>query len=99
MPEAAVRAPRTWPERFPPLADERIELACRACGQDWQVHYDLAGYRLRCGCGRWLAVPPDQIMTGAVVGGLQELRFVIDLEAYSDDRCFLRFEFGPPVSP
>ena len=47
----------------------------------------------------WLAVPPDQIMTGAVVGGLQELRFVIDLEAYSDDRCFLRFEFGPPVSP
>ena len=47
----------------------------------------------------WLTVPPDQIMTGVVVEGLQELRFVIDLEPYADDRCFLRFDFGQPASP
>ena len=47
----------------------------------------------------WQVVPPDEIDLGPVVDGLQELRFGIDLEPYSDDRCFLRFVFGPPVSP
>jgi subtilisin family serine protease len=44
----------------------------------------------------WQRPPPDLITTGAVIGGLQELRFSIDLEAYSEDRCFLRFDFADP---
>jgi hypothetical protein len=48
---------------------------------------------------QWLEPEPDVVSTGPVVNGLQELRFVIDLEAYSEDRCFLRFDFGEPASP
>ncbi|BCX48236.1 hypothetical protein HAHE_21440 [Haloferula helveola] len=47
----------------------------------------------------WQTVPPDQILTGPVVNGLRELRFDIDLGPYSDDRCFLRFDFGSPGPP
>lgn len=48
---------------------------------------------------QWLEPEPDQVIIGPVSGGLQELRFLIDLEAYSEDRCFLRIDFGPPASP
>jgi hypothetical protein len=47
----------------------------------------------------WQEPAPDLISTGAVVDGLRELHFMIDLKAFYEERCFLRFEFGPPASP
>ncbi len=47
----------------------------------------------------WQEPAPDVIAAGPLADGLRELRFTIDLEAFSDDRCFLRFVFGEPDSP
>ena len=48
---------------------------------------------------QWLEPEPDLITIGPVIDGLRELRFTLDLEAYSEDRCFLRFDFAEPASP
>lgn len=39
------------------------------------------------------------LTSGEVSGPLQELRFELDLEPYHSDKCFLRFDFGPPDWP
>lgn len=46
-----------WPAEGPLDDDEALSTACEACGAGWRIHVDLAGSRLRCVCGAWVAVP------------------------------------------
>jgi membrane protease YdiL (CAAX protease family) len=49
--------PAVWPPGEPLADDDAVPCACASCGRAWRVHRDLAGYRLRCGCGGWIEVP------------------------------------------
>lgn len=48
---------RHWPAAQPPSAEERVETRCPGCRTRWNVHRDMAGFRLRCECGSWVPVP------------------------------------------
>jgi membrane protease YdiL (CAAX protease family) len=62
-PDAADRgaAPRTWPRGSTIAPADALAAQCGTCGLAWQVHTSLAGFRLRCDCGAWIAMPapPD----------------------------------------
>lgn len=47
---------RTWPRGRPLAADEALAATCEGCGAPWRVHQSMAGFRLRCDCGGWVAV-------------------------------------------
>ena len=55
-PEPAVPAVQHWPPGMPSDGDA-IAVVCPACAQPWRVHPSMAGFRLRCRCGGWVAVP------------------------------------------
>ncbi len=46
-----------WPRDAELAAEEAVETSCAHCGQAWQIHRDLSGFRLRCACGEWVPVP------------------------------------------
>ncbi len=46
-----------WPAANPPFPGEGVACVCGACGQAWDVHISMAGFRLRCVCGEWVQVP------------------------------------------
>lgn len=48
---------RSWPPGRELTDAESLATACQDCGQSWRVHTSLAGFRLRCGCGAFVAVP------------------------------------------
>jgi membrane protease YdiL (CAAX protease family) len=48
---------RQWPAHEVLDPATAIALACPGCALPWQVHPDLAGFRLRCECGQYLTVP------------------------------------------
>ena len=48
---------RTWPADRLPLPAVSVETRCARCEQPWRIHRSMSGYRLRCSCGGWLAVP------------------------------------------
>ena len=48
---------RQWPANEPLDGVDVIAINCPGCGSPWRVHPDLAGFRLRCNCGGWIAVP------------------------------------------
>ena len=54
------RLPVSLPPRLPShaalTAEESIACHCAKCGRSWSVHRDLAGYRVRCECGEFIAV-------------------------------------------
>lgn len=47
---------RTWPRGRALTADEALAATCEGCGAPWRVHRSMAGFRLRCDCGGWVAV-------------------------------------------
>ncbi len=63
-----VEPPRHWPRERAPAADESVAANCAACGAPWQVHRAMAGFRLRCDCGGWIAVPAPAT-PAALTGG------------------------------
>lgn len=48
---------RQWPQHEVLDPATVIALTCATCALPWQVHADLAGFRLRCECGQYLTVP------------------------------------------
>lgn len=50
-------AERSWPPGRPLPDAEAVAANCNDCGAAWRVHVSLAGFRLRCGCGAFVAVP------------------------------------------
>ncbi len=57
---------RFWPAANPPARGEGIACVCGECGQAWEIHTSMAGFKLRCDCQAWIAVPglvvvPEQI--------------------------------------
>ena len=48
---------RTWPAGRELEDAECIELSCAACRTPWRIHDRLRGFRMRCSCGVWLAIP------------------------------------------
>jgi membrane protease YdiL (CAAX protease family) len=50
-----------WPPGAPLVAEECVETNCGSCSLGWRVHRSMAGFRIRCRCGAWVAVPhpPD----------------------------------------
>ncbi|MBM4062024.1 MAG: CPBP family intramembrane metalloprotease [Planctomycetes bacterium] len=51
-------AVRQWPHNEVLDPARAIAVACPACAAQWRVHEDMAGFRLRCECGTWIAMPP-----------------------------------------
>lgn len=47
----------TWPAGARLADDECVAARCAACALDWRVHRSMAGFRVRCRCGDWVAVP------------------------------------------
>ena len=82
---------RKWPEGRDLEPEQRVELACSACGIDWHVHERMRGFRLRCECGAWIDVPEPEGDTLALAPP-EELPAAVraplpaELEAYQDDR-------------
>jgi membrane protease YdiL (CAAX protease family) len=53
----------TWPAGSTLNPEESVTTACAACGLAWRAHRSMAGFRLRCRCGGWVAVPvPDDLL-------------------------------------
>lgn len=54
----SVPAVRQWPpdEALDPL--QALSVQCPSCAAPWRVHQDLAGFRMRCDCSAWIAIPP-----------------------------------------
>jgi membrane protease YdiL (CAAX protease family) len=48
---------RTWPPGRALSPAESCAATCQDCGAPWRVHCSMRGFRLRCGCGGWVAVP------------------------------------------
>ncbi len=48
---------RFWPEHAADEAGAHLTQRCGGCGLEWRIHPALAGYRLRCECGAWVAAP------------------------------------------
>lgn len=52
----------SWPAGSVLSPEESVTTACAACGLGWRAHRSMAGFRLRCRCGAWVAVPvPDDL--------------------------------------
>ena len=52
----------TWPAGTVLSAEESVTAACGACGLGWRAHRSMAGFKIRCRCGAWVAVPvPDDL--------------------------------------
>lgn len=49
---------RQWPPDEPLDPQNCCLVQCAACGAPWRVHVDLAGFRMRCSCTAWIAIPP-----------------------------------------
>lgn len=64
-PSNSNRTPLVWPPGPVPPQLELVQCACTACGQLWQVHTDLGGFRLRCICSEWVSVPGLPALAGA----------------------------------
>jgi membrane protease YdiL (CAAX protease family) len=47
----------TWPAGSVLSAEESVTTACGACALGWRAHRSMAGFRIRCRCGAWVAVP------------------------------------------
>ncbi len=47
----------TWPAGARLADDECVAARCAACALAWRVHRSMAGFRVRCHCGEWVAVP------------------------------------------
>ena len=54
-------AVRQWPADEPLDPATALAAECASCGQAWRIHPDLAGFRLRCGCGNYVAVPKREV--------------------------------------
>jgi membrane protease YdiL (CAAX protease family) len=50
---------RTWPRGRPLPQEDARDATCGGCGAPWSVHKSMCGFRLRCDCGDWVAVPRD----------------------------------------
>jgi membrane protease YdiL (CAAX protease family) len=46
-----------FPANMPFPDDEGVPAQCTSCGLHWKVHRDIAGFRFRCHCSAWVAVP------------------------------------------
>jgi membrane protease YdiL (CAAX protease family) len=46
-----------FPDGEPFPDDESVPARCTSCGLHWKVHRDIAGFRFRCRCRSWVAVP------------------------------------------
>jgi membrane protease YdiL (CAAX protease family) len=52
----------SWPAGAAFPAEECVTTACAACGLGWRAHRSMVGFRLRCRCGAWVAVPvPEDV--------------------------------------
>lgn len=47
----------TWPAGARLADEECVAARCEACALPWRVHRSMAGFRVRCRCGAWVAVP------------------------------------------
>jgi membrane protease YdiL (CAAX protease family) len=47
----------SWPSGAPLAEDECVAARCDACALAWRIHRSMAGFRIRCRCGAWVAVP------------------------------------------
>ncbi|PIE22802.1 MAG: hypothetical protein CSA62_10855 [Planctomycetota bacterium] len=54
---------RCWPQGQELEATEGQVVDCPGCSLRWLVHWDLAGFRMRCDCGQWLSVPASSTVT------------------------------------
>lgn len=81
-------SPATWPPGAPLVAEECVETRCAACALDWRVHRSMAGFRIRCRCGAWVAVPspPDVRALPGSSTALAESR-AAELAAPGDDEA------------
>lgn len=50
---------KSWPSGVALSSGEIRDAQCLNCGTAWRVHRSMAGFRLRCGCGAWVDVPPE----------------------------------------
>lgn len=53
LPERRIRY---WPPA-PQPPDPNIEATCESCAMEWLIGVSMAGHRMRCECGAWIAVP------------------------------------------
>jgi membrane protease YdiL (CAAX protease family) len=62
---------RTWPDGRSLNDDECVTMSCVDCRTHWRIHNRLRGFRLRCDCGAWLALPapPDAASPALLTGG------------------------------
>jgi membrane protease YdiL (CAAX protease family) len=52
----------SWPAGAALSAEECVTTSCSACGLGWRAHRSMAGFKIRCRCGAWVAVPvPDDL--------------------------------------
>ena len=53
----------SWPAGSVLSPEECVTTACDACGLGWRAHRSMAGFRIRCRCGAWVAVPvPEDLL-------------------------------------
>ncbi len=87
------RAPKPWPLANPPQPGEGLACTCQACGLPWDVHPSMAGFRLRCDCGEWVAVPAPVVTPPAESQELSTRRAEVRLpERYRDPAEPLKHE-------
>jgi membrane protease YdiL (CAAX protease family) len=81
-------APANWPPGAPLVAEECVETRCEACALSWRIHRSMAGFRIRCRCGAWVAVPfpPDVRALPGSTTALAESR-AAELAAPGDDEA------------
>jgi len=50
----------SWPPGAPLAVEECVETSCASCALAWRVHRSMAGFKIRCRCGAWVAVPAPE---------------------------------------
>jgi membrane protease YdiL (CAAX protease family) len=80
--------PASWPPGAPLPVEECVDATCGACALPWRIHRSMAGFRIRCRCGAWIAVPspPDARALPGSSTALAESR-AAELAAPGDDEA------------
>jgi membrane protease YdiL (CAAX protease family) len=81
----------SWPEGTRVADDECVGARCDACALPWRVHRSMAGFRIRCRCGAWIAVPhpPDVRALPGTPTALAESRAAALAAPDDDEAAFL----------
>lgn len=93
MTDGEPEAESSWPPGAAFAPGTGVAAACETCGRAWRVHESLAGFRLMCRCGAWVAVAalrPERLLPGA--SGPSELATAGD-----DDLAFA--DSSAPLTP